>query len=263
MDALREAADARVHLTHPLGVKGFQYRRVKNDASDAGDLADRGCGCTVDAPRSVTACLNKNRPVPGTRSGTDDRSALSFSVISLPVLRCPRCTGTFRNHRDTSNRAAGNIATWMATAAVGEPGRVMATDLDPCFAPDDPRIQVRCHDIAAGSSRQGQHPARCGARRGVGRAGGIADREFLLANLSCRTQLAATRPPPPRGGRNEGVATWMRWLPWALRIPSAILVVLATGWRNRRWRARWLPIARASRWRGPSGRGSLSQPRWP
>ena len=33
------------------------------------------------------------------------------------------------------------------------------------------------------------------------------------------------------------------WLPWALRIASAILVVLATGWRNRRWRARWLPIA--------------------
>ena len=33
------------------------------------------------------------------------------------------------------------------------------------------------------------------------------------------------------------------WFPWALRIASAILVVLVTGWRNRRWRARWLPIA--------------------
>ncbi|MTE15399.1 alpha/beta hydrolase [Nocardia aurantiaca] len=32
------------------------------------------------------------------------------------------------------------------------------------------------------------------------------------------------------------------WFPWALRIASAILVVLATGWRDRRWRARWLPI---------------------
>jgi Transposase len=29
-----------VHLAHPLGVKGFRYRRVKNDVRDAGDLAD-------------------------------------------------------------------------------------------------------------------------------------------------------------------------------------------------------------------------------
>jgi transposase len=31
---------ARVHLAHPLGVKGFAYRRVKNDVRDAADLAD-------------------------------------------------------------------------------------------------------------------------------------------------------------------------------------------------------------------------------
>src|SRR4029079_13604497 len=31
---------AQVHLAHPLGVKGFRYRRVKNDVRDAGDLAD-------------------------------------------------------------------------------------------------------------------------------------------------------------------------------------------------------------------------------
>jgi transposase len=34
------AQGARVHLAHPLGVKGFAYRRVKNDARDAADLAD-------------------------------------------------------------------------------------------------------------------------------------------------------------------------------------------------------------------------------
>jgi transposase len=38
-DALAEAG-ARVHLAHPLGVKGFSYRRVKNDVRDASDLAD-------------------------------------------------------------------------------------------------------------------------------------------------------------------------------------------------------------------------------
>ena len=33
-------AGAQVHLAHPLGVKGFAYRRVKNDERDAADLAD-------------------------------------------------------------------------------------------------------------------------------------------------------------------------------------------------------------------------------
>jgi transposase len=39
VDVLAEAG-AHVHLAHPLGVKGFAYRRVKNDVRDASDLAD-------------------------------------------------------------------------------------------------------------------------------------------------------------------------------------------------------------------------------
>jgi len=39
VDALREAG-TNVHLAHPLGVKAFEYRRVKNDFRDAADLAD-------------------------------------------------------------------------------------------------------------------------------------------------------------------------------------------------------------------------------
>ncbi len=39
VDALRDQG-AVVHLAHPLGVKAFQYRRVKNDERDATDLAD-------------------------------------------------------------------------------------------------------------------------------------------------------------------------------------------------------------------------------
>ncbi len=38
-DAL-QAAGAEVHLAHPLGVKAFTYRRVKDDFRDAADLAD-------------------------------------------------------------------------------------------------------------------------------------------------------------------------------------------------------------------------------
>ena len=39
VDTLIESG-AEVHLAHPLGVKGFAYRRVKNDVRDAADLAD-------------------------------------------------------------------------------------------------------------------------------------------------------------------------------------------------------------------------------
>jgi len=35
-----QAGGAEVHLAHPLGVKAFEYRRVKNDVRDAADLAD-------------------------------------------------------------------------------------------------------------------------------------------------------------------------------------------------------------------------------
>jgi transposase len=34
------ALGANVHLAHPLGVKAFSYRRVKNDVRDVTDLAD-------------------------------------------------------------------------------------------------------------------------------------------------------------------------------------------------------------------------------
>ncbi len=35
-----EAAGARVHLAHPLGVAMFSHQRVKNDRRDAKNLAD-------------------------------------------------------------------------------------------------------------------------------------------------------------------------------------------------------------------------------
>jgi transposase len=39
VDTLQKAG-ANVHLAHPLGVKAFEYRRVKNDLRDSVDLAD-------------------------------------------------------------------------------------------------------------------------------------------------------------------------------------------------------------------------------
>ena len=38
-DVIAEAG-GRVHLAHPLGIKGFENRRVKNDLKDAEMLAD-------------------------------------------------------------------------------------------------------------------------------------------------------------------------------------------------------------------------------
>ena len=35
-----KASGLELHLAHPLGIKGFNYRRVKNDVRDAMDLAD-------------------------------------------------------------------------------------------------------------------------------------------------------------------------------------------------------------------------------
>src|SRR5918911_2027035 len=41
VDVLQElACEPGVHLAHPLGIKAFEYRRVKNDVRDAADLAD-------------------------------------------------------------------------------------------------------------------------------------------------------------------------------------------------------------------------------
>jgi len=52
-DVLAEAG-ARVHLAHPLGIKGFTYRRVKNDVRDAGDsgwmTGNRTLGLALRSP---------------------------------------------------------------------------------------------------------------------------------------------------------------------------------------------------------------------
>jgi transposase len=60
-DTLAELG-ATVHLAHPLGVKMFSYRRVKNDVRDAADLADLlRMGC--DARSRMLSELAGWRPV--------------------------------------------------------------------------------------------------------------------------------------------------------------------------------------------------------
>ena len=82
-DALA-AAGAEVHLAHPLGVKAFSHRRVKNDELDARDLAD-----LLRMGRLAAA-----RGRPGRRSASCGRSpgTAASSCISAPAVRI-RSTG--------------------------------------------------------------------------------------------------------------------------------------------------------------------------
>jgi transposase len=67
-DTLAELG-AQVHLAHPLGVKMFSYRRVKNDERDAADLADLlrmgrlpEAWIAPPATRELRGCVNENWP---------------------------------------------------------------------------------------------------------------------------------------------------------------------------------------------------------
>lgn len=84
-DALAELG-AQVHLAHPLGVRMFSYRRVKNDARDAADLADLlGDGTTARGVDRATADAGA-APL-GAASSQAGRAAIESEV---PGPRRPR-----------------------------------------------------------------------------------------------------------------------------------------------------------------------------
>ncbi len=92
------AAGAEVHLAHPLGVKAFSYRRVKNDVRDVGDLADLlRMGRLPEAwiaPREVrevrelTRCRQK---LVGLRTSCKDQVHAVLAKLGVPVT----CTDIF------------------------------------------------------------------------------------------------------------------------------------------------------------------------
>jgi transposase len=92
------AAGAEVHLAHPLGVKGFAYRRARNDERDAADLADllrmgRLPGAWI-APqpvrelRELTRCRHKLVRI---RTSCKDQVHAILAKLGIPVT----CTGVF------------------------------------------------------------------------------------------------------------------------------------------------------------------------
>jgi transposase len=87
-----EAAGAEVHLAHPLGVKAFRYRRVKNDERDAADLADLlRMGRLAEAwlaPQEIRELREMTRyriKLVHLRSGCKDQVHAVLAKLGIPV----------------------------------------------------------------------------------------------------------------------------------------------------------------------------------
>jgi transposase len=98
------AAGAEVHLAHPLGVKAFSYRRVKNDVRDAADLADllrmgRLAEAWIAPPevRELRELTRYRQKLIVLRSNTKDQVHAVLAKLGVPVT-----------HSDLFGPAAGN-----------------------------------------------------------------------------------------------------------------------------------------------------------
>ncbi len=92
------AAGAEVHLAHPLGVKAFAYRRVKNDERDAADLADllrmgRLPGAWIAPPevRELRELTRYRHKLVHLRTSCKDQVHAVLAKLGIPVT----CTDIF------------------------------------------------------------------------------------------------------------------------------------------------------------------------
>src|SRR5689334_19146026 len=85
---------AHVHLQHPLGVKMFSYRRVKNDQRDAADLADLlrmgrlpEAWIAPPATREVRGWVRHRAKLVGLRSGLKCQvhAVLAAAGVQVPM----------------------------------------------------------------------------------------------------------------------------------------------------------------------------------
>jgi transposase len=90
-----EQAGAEVHLAHPLGVKAFSYRRVKNDERDAADLADlarmgRLPEAWIAPPqvRAVREVVRYRHKLVGQRTSCKDQVHAVLAKCGIPVTHC-------------------------------------------------------------------------------------------------------------------------------------------------------------------------------
>jgi transposase len=89
-----EAAGAEVRLAHPLGVKAFSYRRVKNDERDCADLADLArMGRLPEAwiapveVRALREIVRYRHKLVGQRTSCKDQVHAVLAKCGIPVTR--------------------------------------------------------------------------------------------------------------------------------------------------------------------------------
>ena len=116
------AAGAEVHLAHPLGVKAFSYRRVKNDERDAADLADllrmgRLPEAWIAPPevREVRELTRYRQKLVGLRTSCKDQVHAVLAKLGVPVT----CSDIFG--------AAGSA--WLDGLGLGQPYAGKVTSL--------------------------------------------------------------------------------------------------------------------------------------
>jgi transposase len=87
-----EQAGAEVHLAHPLGVKAFSYRRVKNDERDAADLAGLlrmgrlpEAWIAPPAVRAVREVVRYRHKLAGQRTSCKDQVHAVLAKLGIPV----------------------------------------------------------------------------------------------------------------------------------------------------------------------------------
>jgi transposase len=130
------AAGAEVHLAHPLGVKAFAYRRVKNDERDCVDLADLlRLGKLPEAwiaPEPVRALREVTRfrhKLVGQRTSCKDQVHAVLAKSGIPVARSDifgRGGGLWLDRVVLPVPYAGKVASLRALMGVldGEIGRL-------------------------------------------------------------------------------------------------------------------------------------------
>jgi transposase len=112
-DTLAEAG-AEVHLAHPLGVKAFSYRRVKNDEKDAADLADllrmgRLAEAWIAPPeiRELRELTRYRQKLVRARTSAKDQVHAVLAKLGIPVT-CSDIFGVWGN-------------TWLDGLPLGQP----------------------------------------------------------------------------------------------------------------------------------------------
>jgi transposase len=131
-----QAAGAEVHLAHPLGVKAFSYRRVKDDERDCADLADLlRMGRLPEAwiaPEPVRALREVTRfrhKLVGQRTSCKDQVHAVLAKAGIPVTRSDifgRGGGIWLDQLVLPQPYAGKVASLRALMGVldGEIGRL-------------------------------------------------------------------------------------------------------------------------------------------